>query len=57
MPKEKPTPSGSMTKRQASELTGVPESDILNFKDYGNRVVVVTHAGRKIEAPIGVGHE
>ena len=36
------------TKKEASTWSGIPEDQILDFKKYDNRFVVVTVAGQKV---------
>ena len=41
-----------MTAEQAAAIAGIPVTDLLSFKDYGSKVVVVTRYGKKITQEI-----
>jgi len=40
----------SLTAEQAAVLVGIDAGDVFAFRDYGDRVVVVTVSGHKLEA-------
>ncbi len=46
---ENPKPeTKELTTAQAAKLVNIKTSELLSFKDYGTRVVVVTLAGKKL---------
>lgn len=42
--------NSAMTAAEAAKLVKRKQDDVLSFADYGDRVVVVTTAGEKLEA-------